>query len=123
MADYLLTREAADDLVDIWKYIARDDIDAADRVEAAIYRACLIGRSNAASRTTTQALDKASSQVLDGHALSKLRTRAFSSSRTRRALRHARPISCHPHPKHISKNRQIPKEHHKMNPIWMLTQL
>jgi antitoxin ParD1/3/4 len=40
MAGYRLTREAADDLGDIWKFIARDDAEAADRVEAAIYRAC-----------------------------------------------------------------------------------
>ena len=42
MAGYRLTREAADDLVEIWKYIARDDSDAADRVEAAIYQACAL---------------------------------------------------------------------------------
>jgi plasmid stabilization system protein ParE len=30
------------DLADIWKFIARDDPEAADRVEAAIYRACAV---------------------------------------------------------------------------------
>ena len=42
MAGYRLTREAADDLVQIWKYIARDDTGAADRVEVAIHRACAL---------------------------------------------------------------------------------
>jgi len=42
MAGYRLTSEAANDPVQIWKYIARDGTEAADRVEAAIYRACAL---------------------------------------------------------------------------------
>jgi plasmid stabilization system protein ParE len=37
---YGLTPQAVDDLFDIWSYIARDNIEAADRVEASIYQAC-----------------------------------------------------------------------------------
>src|SRR5260370_5521662 len=34
------TPQAIDDLVEIWSYIGTDDVDAADRVEEAIYAAC-----------------------------------------------------------------------------------
>jgi plasmid stabilization system protein ParE len=37
---YGLTPQAVDDLFDVWSYIARDNIDAANRVEASIYEAC-----------------------------------------------------------------------------------
>ncbi len=37
---YRLTPLAFDDLYDIWLYIAKDGVDAANRVEAAIYDAC-----------------------------------------------------------------------------------
>ena len=40
MTDYRFTPEAAADLFEIWSYIARDNTEAADRVEAAIYDAC-----------------------------------------------------------------------------------
>ena len=32
MADYLFSREARVDLLEIWEYIARDNLSAADRV-------------------------------------------------------------------------------------------
>jgi plasmid stabilization system protein ParE len=37
---YTLTSSAEDDLFDIWRYIARDNIEAANRVEEAIHEAC-----------------------------------------------------------------------------------
>lgn len=40
MTPYQFTPQAADDLSDIWSFIARDSLDAADRVEAAIFQAC-----------------------------------------------------------------------------------
>ena len=40
MSAYQLTSKAEDDLFAIWSFIARDNIEAADRVEAAIHRAC-----------------------------------------------------------------------------------
>jgi plasmid stabilization system protein ParE len=41
MTGYRFTPEAAADLFEIWTYIARDSIDAADRVESSIYDACI----------------------------------------------------------------------------------
>jgi antitoxin ParD1/3/4 len=40
MSAYALTPLAADDLRRIWTYIAADNIDAANRVEDAIFNAC-----------------------------------------------------------------------------------
>src|SRR5260370_30298252 len=40
MSSYLLTPQAEDDLFAVWSYIAQDNIEAADRVEAQIYIAC-----------------------------------------------------------------------------------
>jgi plasmid stabilization system protein ParE len=40
MSPYLLTPQAEEDLFDIWSYIARDSLDAANRVETEIYGAC-----------------------------------------------------------------------------------
>ena len=46
MSRYQFTPQAIDDLLDIWSFIARDNRAAADRVEAAVYRACeLLGDS------------------------------------------------------------------------------
>ncbi len=39
-AGYRFTPEAATDLFEIWSYIACDNAEAADRVEAAVYDAC-----------------------------------------------------------------------------------
>lgn len=39
---YRLTPEADADIFEIWCYIASDSIDAANRVEAAIYRSCAL---------------------------------------------------------------------------------
>jgi antitoxin ParD1/3/4 len=40
MSSYQFTHQAVDDLFEIWSYIAGDDLDAANRVEEAIYTAC-----------------------------------------------------------------------------------
>ena len=40
MIGYRLTRKAKADLRSIWSYIAVDSVEAADRVEEAIYDAC-----------------------------------------------------------------------------------
>ena len=40
MSEYQFTPQAVTDLLDIWSFIARDNLDAADRVEAAVFRAC-----------------------------------------------------------------------------------
>jgi antitoxin ParD1/3/4 len=40
MSRYRLTPQAEADLFEIWCYIARDSIRVADKVEAAIHRAC-----------------------------------------------------------------------------------
>jgi plasmid stabilization system protein ParE len=40
MTDYQLTSKAEGDLFAIWSFIARDDIEAADRVEGTILDAC-----------------------------------------------------------------------------------
>ena len=40
MSSYLLTPQAEDDLFAVWSFIAQDSIEAADRVETQIYRAC-----------------------------------------------------------------------------------
>lgn len=40
MSSYRFTPQVSTDLVEIWDYIARESVDAADRVEAAIYEAC-----------------------------------------------------------------------------------
>ncbi len=39
MAEYVLSPEARLDLLGIWEYIARDDVDAADRVEQEVNQA------------------------------------------------------------------------------------
>src|SRR5438045_6374735 len=39
---YRLTPEAEEDIFEIWRYIVRDNRDAADRVEAAILETCLL---------------------------------------------------------------------------------
>jgi antitoxin ParD1/3/4 len=41
MIDYRFTPEAEDDLFEIWRYIARDSVAAANRVESAVYDACV----------------------------------------------------------------------------------
>lgn len=40
MTQYRFTPLALSDLFDIWSYIAQDNVEAADRVEEAIYEAC-----------------------------------------------------------------------------------
>lgn len=40
MNQYQFTPQAVGDLLDIWSFIAGDSPEAADRVEAAIFRAC-----------------------------------------------------------------------------------
>ena len=40
MSRYEVTAQAKEDVLTIWEYIARDSLQAADRVETAIYEAC-----------------------------------------------------------------------------------
>ena len=40
MRQYQLTPPAIDDLFEIWSYIARDSIEAANRLEIEVYKAC-----------------------------------------------------------------------------------
>ena len=40
MTEYRFTPQAVDDLFEIWSYIAGDNLDAANRVEEAVYSAC-----------------------------------------------------------------------------------
>lgn len=40
MSHYLFTPQAVDDLFEIWLYIARDNLEAANRVEDAVHNAC-----------------------------------------------------------------------------------
>lgn len=40
MSKYQFTPEAVADLFEIWRYIAGDNVEAANRVEEAIYSAC-----------------------------------------------------------------------------------
>lgn len=42
ITSYRFTPEAAADLFEIWSYIASDNVEAADRVETAIYEACAL---------------------------------------------------------------------------------
>lgn len=42
MSSYQLTPQAVEDLFEIWAYIAGDDIEAANRLESAIYEACTL---------------------------------------------------------------------------------
>jgi plasmid stabilization system protein ParE len=40
MSHYQFTPQAVADLFEIWTYIARDNLEAANRVEEAVYEAC-----------------------------------------------------------------------------------
>lgn len=40
MSHYQFTPQAVDDLFEIWTYIARENLEAANRVEDAVYKAC-----------------------------------------------------------------------------------
>lgn len=40
MSSFRMTREAEQDLFDVWSHIAVDSVDAADRVETELYAAC-----------------------------------------------------------------------------------
>ncbi len=52
MSGYVLSSEALAELDEIWAYIARDDIEAADRWIAALFDACeLLGRNPQAGHT------------------------------------------------------------------------
>jgi antitoxin ParD1/3/4 len=51
MSGYQFTPQAADDLLNIWSFIAHDSPEAADRLEAAVFRACdLLANSPLAGR-------------------------------------------------------------------------
>jgi plasmid stabilization system protein ParE len=54
MSGYQFTPQALGDLLDIWSFIARDNSEAANRVEAAILRACgLLAASPLAGQVRT----------------------------------------------------------------------
>lgn len=54
MSAYRFTPQAVEDLSDIWSFIAKDNPEAADRVEAAVFRACdLLADSPFVGSTTT----------------------------------------------------------------------
>jgi plasmid stabilization system protein ParE len=54
MSRYQFTPQATNDLLDIWSFIAQDNPEAADRVEAAVFRACdLLADSPLAGRRRT----------------------------------------------------------------------
>ena len=40
MSEYQFTPQAVDDLFEIWAFIARDNVGAANRIEEAVYEAC-----------------------------------------------------------------------------------
>jgi plasmid stabilization system protein ParE len=40
MSGYQFTPQASDDLFEIWRYIAQDSLQAAERVESAVHEAC-----------------------------------------------------------------------------------
>ncbi|MCC6536414.1 MAG: type II toxin-antitoxin system RelE/ParE family toxin, partial [Bryobacterales bacterium] len=61
MSLYSLTRQARQDIIEIWTYIAEDNPEAADRVEQAIFDACEFvaaspGRGHINARLTDRAL-------------------------------------------------------------------
>ena len=66
MAGYRFTPEADADLFEIWSYIARDNPDAADRVEAASCDACNHSRRVSDERPSAQRIHIPPGQVLDG---------------------------------------------------------
>jgi plasmid stabilization system protein ParE len=54
MSGFLLTRDAVDDLDEIWSFIFDDNPEAADAVEGAMVSRCsLISRGNSRPRTWT----------------------------------------------------------------------
>lgn len=54
MSEFQFTPQATDDLLDIWAFVARDNPEAADRVERAIFQACdLVASSPLAGQIRT----------------------------------------------------------------------
>jgi plasmid stabilization system protein ParE len=72
---YALTPIAKADILDIWSHIAQDSVEAADRVEQAIYDACSFGSGSSYARTYAKGPDKPLSTILDPRALSQLQYR------------------------------------------------
>lgn len=58
MSRYQFTPQAADDLFEIWSYIARDNLDAANRLEDAVYEACAFLAEGPLRGTTRQDITK-----------------------------------------------------------------
>lgn len=72
MTLFRFTPQASDDLLEIWRYIAADNTEAADRVENAVYDACaLIAKSPLAGQVT----HRPPAPLLDAAALSQLSDR------------------------------------------------
>ena len=56
MTEYQFTPQAEADLLSIWSFIAKDSVEAADRVEEAIFAACaFIANSPEAGQVRTEA--------------------------------------------------------------------
>jgi len=89
MSEYQFTPEALQDLLDIWNFIAADNIEAADRVEAAIFQACgLLGKSPSVGMTRRDLTSRRFDSGLS------TRTRTISSSTIQRKLRYKLSAFC-----------------------------
>jgi plasmid stabilization system protein ParE len=77
MSRYRLTSKAEADLFAIWSYIAADNINAADRVETAIYETCAL---LAESPPYTEGFNEFAGSLLDSATISELRHRLRSRS-------------------------------------------
>ncbi len=58
MSHYQFTPQAVEDLFEIWRYIARDNVEAANRLEDAVYKACAILAEGPLRGTTREDLTK-----------------------------------------------------------------
>jgi len=58
MKHYQFTPQAVDDLFEIWSYIAGDSVEAANRVEDAVYKACAFLAAGPLRGTTREDLTK-----------------------------------------------------------------
>ncbi len=58
MSHYQFTPRAVDDLFEIWSYIARDNVEAANRLEDAVYKACDFLAAGPRRGTTREDLTK-----------------------------------------------------------------
>src|ERR1700722_17805718 len=71
MSAYRLTPQALDDLSDIWVFIARDNLEAADRVEQAVYQACELIATSPLAGSVREDLTAFPARLLTGQAYTK----------------------------------------------------